>query len=323
MTDEMTWVQAILAISSKEGGERRCGEFQEPFVHNERIHIMHPFDCSLDTSFHKHSHQPHHQRKQARRSSLDNGCFYDKHDLMSIASASLDDSSHGSRAALPRRRSLNTALVIPTTFLASSTAPKVNKITSDLDLDCHIWVNESPQNYNNNNKALYPSSHHTKPVAMEVTDDEQDSDRRHNESCGSTDFDPNEDSFCEASFAEQANKEYMMRDLGASCFLDDDMLHDMDDDKVDDLAAFEALENDEHEATERGGGDGFEGDVTATSEDCASFCDANDRDQANRDYLVKDLGASCFWASHDDIYDVPVDDGKRTIAFDTITEEMI
>jgi hypothetical protein len=318
MTNEMTWAQASLTISSKAGGERRCVEFQEPFVHNERIHIMHPFDSSLDTSFHKHSH--HHQRKQARRSSLDNGCFYDKYELMSIASASLDSSSHGSRAALPRRRSLNTELVIPTTFLASSTAPNINKITNDLDFDCHTWVNESPRN-NNNNKALYHSSHHTKPVAMEVTDDEQDSDRRHHESCGSTDFDPNEDSFCEASYAEPANKEYMMRDLGASCFLDDDMLHDMDNDKLDDLAAFEALENDEHEATERGGGDGLEGDVTATSEDCASFCDANDRDQANRDYLVRDLGASCFWASHDDIYDE--DDGKRTITFGTITEEMI
>jgi hypothetical protein len=314
MTTEMTWAQSMLAISPNGGGEPRWEEFQaksRSIINTRTTTTMHPFDSSLDTSFHKHSHQNHHQRKQARRTSLDNGCFYDKHELMSIASTSMDSSSHGSRSALPRRRSLNTGIFVPTTFLATSMVPNVNKITSDLDLDCHIWVNE---NNKNNNKSMYHSSHHTKPVAMEVTDDEQDSYRRHNESCGSTDFDPNEDSFCEASYAEPANKQYMMQDLGASCFLDDDMLHGTDDDDVDDLAAFEALENDEHEATERGG------DVTATSEDCDSFCEANDRDQANRDYLVRDLGASCFWASHDDICD-HADDENPTTAFETITEE--
>lgn len=262
---------------------------------------MHPFDSSLDTSFHKHMGPQDPRRKQTRRTSLDNGCFSDKSELMS-----LDGSSHGTRSMLPRRRSLNTEMVIPTTFLASVVRGSSTKPDSDLDLDCHTWVDEASERAG---PSLHSSHHHMKPIAMEVTDDEQ-------EGSASSAFDENEDSFCEASYAAPANEQYMRQDLGVSCFLDDDLLDDIGAIDTTELAAFEALENDEHEATERGG-DQLEGDFTA-SDDCGSFCDANDGELANRDYLVKDLGASCFWASSDHIF-LPEDSGEPTI--ETIAEE--
>jgi hypothetical protein len=36
-------------------------------------------------------------------------------------------------------------------------------------------------------------------------------------------------------------------------------------------------------------------------DECDSFCDAHDQERANRDYLKKDLGASCYWSSNEDL----------------------
>lgn len=223
---------------------------------------------------------------------------------MSVASSTLDGSSHGSPAMITRRRSLNSAMVIPTTFLASALMGASSRPASDLDLDCHTWVNETSER-----TSFHSSHHHTKPIAMEVTDDEKDV------SCSSA-LDENEDSFCEASCAEPANQQYMMQNLGVSCILDDDMLDDIDDIGTAEVGAYEALENDEHEPTERGG-DRLEGDFTA-SDDCGSFCDAKDGELADHDYLVTDLGASCFWASGDHLLGID-DTEQQTI--ETIVEE--
>jgi hypothetical protein len=36
-------------------------------------------------------------------------------------------------------------------------------------------------------------------------------------------------------------------------------------------------------------------------DECDSFCDAHDHERADRDYLKKDLGASCYWSSNEDL----------------------
>jgi hypothetical protein len=36
-------------------------------------------------------------------------------------------------------------------------------------------------------------------------------------------------------------------------------------------------------------------------DDCDSFCDAQGNERANKEYLKKDLGASCLWSSIDDL----------------------
>jgi hypothetical protein len=50
--------------------------------------------------------------------------------------------------------------------------------------------------------------------------------------------------------------------------------------------------------------DGYAGsnkDDDSASSDCDSFCEANEQEPANKVYLKTDLGASCFWASRDEL----------------------
>lgn len=95
------------------------------------------------------------------------------------------------RRPKPRRRlSLNNRTSANSTFLASL-SPKTSRTTSDLDHDLH--------------DSLHSSSH---VVPMSTTSSCPDDDT----------FSDSEDSFCQASVAEPANRDYLRKDLGASCF---------------------------------------------------------------------------------------------------------
>ena len=218
---------------------------------------------------------------------------------------------------------------------------------------------------------------------MAVSDDNESFD---SDSDGDDDDD---DSFCDASFAEPANLEYIQRDLGASCLWDDedffrevaretggdrsDRIHSTmdthdDDDIIDNIiinnnnnnlsapgkkeydyyyggdeagagggtdhtspistvSSQPAMGDDEdRDYHERQGGHGnhhyhddslsggFDDD---SSED--SFCDADDFERANKEYLKTDLGASVFWNSKDMI-DMDVDNTCSGAGFGTIAE---
>lgn len=238
---------------------------------------MHPLDCGNSSEFEKH------ERKAARRTSLDNSCLQDNQEVlvkMISGSSCLDDSNHGG-ILLPRRLSLNNVHSTATTFLAAPKGEARPKV--DLDMDCHVDNGDGDEEVPDGNSFVFQSSFGelSRNVISEDEDDE-------------TSLVSDGDSFCEASKTEPANQEYIEKELGASCFWDGEGGEHMSDAE---LAEFEALENGEHESTENG----LENLEEATDEhsDCDSFCDANEKEPANREYLVRDLGASCFWGSSD------------------------
>lgn len=332
---------------------------------------MHPLDSSLDASLHGHEHTA---RKARRRCSLDNG-YLASADLRN----SLGVSNHYNASSYhnfgspnqhqrgPRRLSLNNCTAMNTTFLATSTNYTVSTADKcDLDMDYHSWMDE-------NNHSCSKSSYHSTrsrvnsldvisknqaATAALVSDAEPDFNDE-SENC---------DSFCEATGAEPANQEYMMQDLGASCFWNDVVFSDHhiddysdDEDEVNNhdchgkpmtVAGEKTSETSpvsgHTELTEADTilpvlrddsvGDAFEADdeerhVSDGVDDdsfseCDSFCDAQDNERANAEYLKKDLGASCFWASSDDLIldalDGPCHPHEHTLnaSIRTISEEV-
>jgi hypothetical protein len=160
---------------------------------------MHPLDSKLEES-----RQMHYAK---RRTSLDNSCLsapetfrfalpYDENDC------DFDDS--------PRRRlSLNNAVSITTTFLAGAMSHHGSREKQGLDVDFHSSVHGSPSQRSRSKVPPLAESALLSPNA--VSDD--GSDLEEDLSCGS-----DCDSFCDASVQEPANREYLRRDLGASCF---------------------------------------------------------------------------------------------------------
>jgi hypothetical protein len=155
---------------------------------------MHPLAISLDASLHSHKHA----KRVKRRSSLDNSCL-SAHESLRLM---LDDNEDFERA-MPRRFSLNNKLRITATFMAEL-KPSCH-IKDDLDLDYH-HSNHGPSGNHCRKQvaALEPQSvDETEFSIDDFSDDSNLSD------C---------DSFCDASVQEPANKEYLQKDLGASCF---------------------------------------------------------------------------------------------------------
>jgi hypothetical protein len=201
---------------------------------------MHPLDSSLDASVHGHHGPSGGRRVVRRRSSIDNGLLLGGGNSGSkelMIARVLSGSSNGSNGgdgrgsdffeqhyrSGPRRLSLNLNSTTNTTFLASNTVGVSHADKSDLDKDCHLWSDEDYARNGRNGASLHSHQSQTvvrrsvrtsSVVSMENNDGEDDDD-------STVSFDGSQDSFCEATGAEPANSEYLMQDLGASCFWND------------------------------------------------------------------------------------------------------
>lgn len=161
---------------------------------------------------------------------------------------------------------------------------------------------------------------------------------------------PDDDSFGEAADQEQACLAYIQQDLGASYYFDDEEFfnhhvkpHVVEDDTasldevLEELVEEEEIEEElkpspppamdvlpssvvvplpAHGSSHHGGNDDDD------DSDCDSFGEANEMEQADKEYLQKDLGASCFWGEECPALDMN-DGGVGTACetFMTIGEE--
>ena len=150
---------------------------------------MHPLQQTLDTS----QHEFRHEGPVKRRTSLDNSCL-SAHESMRMLLP--DPESYERSTRQPRRYSLTHELTITATFMASD---KTDKQKDVLDLDCH----------NSNHSRTTVSIEGLPPMEQQGDEELSEDDLFDN-----SDY----DSFCDASVQEQANKEYLIKDLGASCF---------------------------------------------------------------------------------------------------------
>ena len=155
---------------------------------------MHPLDSSLDTSFH-HSEK---ERGARRRTSLDCQASLDS------VRVSLFENEDDHRFPRQHRLSLNNNITTTTLFLAGNeTRPKC----VELDMDFHASTHSRASNR--------MSSKHSGSLETQETlicDSDNDSESSLESEC---------DSFCDASVEAPANKEYLRKDLGASCWLGD------------------------------------------------------------------------------------------------------
>jgi hypothetical protein len=162
---------------------------------------MHPLDSSLDTSIHERPKPP-----ARRRSSLDNSSLSAPDAFRQTLSA---EQQAEYRPGRQRRLSLNAGPYMNITFLATnSLRPRV-----DLDADFHDSQHSTTAD-KKSNTALDPQSN-----SAESSFDDDSS------SSGGT--------FCDASVQEEANEEYLKKDLGASCFWSVGDASYMEDGEVD------------------------------------------------------------------------------------------
>lgn len=307
---------------------------------------MHPLDSSLDASLHGHRGSGE-GRQARRRTSLDNG-YLASTDLMMLASSNANGlekyNSHlNEYCQRPRRLSLNNCTAMNTTFLTSVNYNVSTATKNDLDRDFHSWLDESSY-------AMTKSSSHSRISKANSLDLSKkgaataqavvsDIDGTSSSGDGGSQC----DSFCEATGAEPANREYMMQDLGASCFWDDDAFFEQVE-CFNEMSA-EGLDYNNDEECEVAN----ESETSASSEQpettiilteiidqfdddssqCDSFCDADNNDRANTEYLATDMGMSCVWNSNDvvmmDCIDgnpPPDEKEKLNASFRTITEEI-
>ena len=200
---------------------------------------MHPLNVTLDESLHNSRPGP----PARRRSSLDNSQLAAADTFRHILSADLQDDEYNTTGAGGQRRlSLNVKLQnANTTFLAEicggSSSGRRAKV--DLDEDFHNSVHSKSKsrpftkgkNYVSDNSATEGSHSNVdesdKNVAN-VMEDMSSSDESSLES--------DADTFCDASVQEQANKDYIRKDLGASVYWNGDSvaLDDLNDDDFGD-----------------------------------------------------------------------------------------
>ncbi|EEC44145.1 predicted protein [Phaeodactylum tricornutum CCAP 1055/1] len=160
-------------------------------------------DKDLDASLHSQSH--HGQRPARRRSSLDNSCLAAPETFREYLFDIGQDDKDLERGPRERRRlSLNNRTSTTTIFLAGS--PSTHRPKIDLDKDWH-------DSFHSKTPTDLLSSHHD----------------------SATSWDSDEDSFCDATEEEPANREYLRRDLGASCRWSDDGSEDFDFEDEEDV----------------------------------------------------------------------------------------
>jgi len=165
---------------------------------------MHPLDSSLDTSFH-HSEK---ERGARRRTSLD-------------CSASLESvrtrlyETEDSYKSPLRRLSLNNNITTTTLFLAGKESrPKCVELDMDFHASTHSHIS-------NRISSKHSGSHETQETLICGSGDDSESSLE--SEC---------DSFCDASVEAPANKEYLRKDLGASCWLSDGSIEGLSFDEI-------------------------------------------------------------------------------------------
>jgi hypothetical protein len=178
---------------------------------------MHPLDTSLDRSW----HEGRHVQKVKRRSSLDNSCLASNNSFRQIISLDFLDSPRQHH----RRLSLNPGNTVATSFLAGP----YHRPLVDLDLDWHSSDHKpegNPRRFrrcSSNPCKLTGSENSNETVATVHSEDEISLNSSSNSSSDC-------DSFCDASFHEPADKDYLRNNLGASCFWNSDASLHMDHD---------------------------------------------------------------------------------------------
>jgi hypothetical protein len=180
---------------------------------------MHPLGQTLDASF----HQP---KQQRRRSSLDNSCLSAAESFFTLIQDIEEYELSSPQRQRIRRFSLNNSESMPITFLADL-LPRAPK--KELDEDFHSSAHpggEGDRYQSSHSAKLEDGSGETQDTStmdsmVELSESSMDDDE---DSC---------DSFCDAEEYEPANRAYLRRDLGASCFWDDDMYGDMEESEDD------------------------------------------------------------------------------------------
>jgi hypothetical protein len=113
-----------------------------------------------------------------------------------------------------RRLSLNPGNTVATTFLAGTD----HRPPAELDLDWHSSTHEpvggNSRRFRSPSSKLAGSENSKETVATVATEDDEISLNSSGGSNSSSDC----DSFCDASFHEPADKDYLRNNLGASCF---------------------------------------------------------------------------------------------------------
>ena len=172
---------------------------------------MHPLAETLDGSFHQSKQQ------QKRRSSLDNSALSAEESFISL----IPDIEDYDASARKRRYSLNNSVNKNTTFLAELLTNRPKK-DLDLDLDCHMSNHsKGPQN------GRYSSRHSNK--LDDGTGDTQNTSLVDTLDMSDSSMESSSGTFCDAEEGEPANRAYLQKDLGASCFWDDDFDNGSDD----------------------------------------------------------------------------------------------
>jgi hypothetical protein len=171
---------------------------------------MHPLDTSLDRSW----HEGRHGHKVKRRSSLDNSCLTSNNSFRQIITLDFFESP----ARQHRRLSLNPGNTVTTSFLAGTD----HRPQMELDLDWHSSAHEpvlshgNPRRFERGTSKLTESENSNETLI--TVDTEKDDDEISLNSGNSSNSSSDCDSFCDASFHEPADKDYLRNNLGASCF---------------------------------------------------------------------------------------------------------
>jgi hypothetical protein len=198
---------------------------------------MHPLDTSLDRSW----HEGRHGHRVKRRSSLDNSCLASNSTFRQIITLDFFESP----ARQHRRLSLNPGDTVTTSFLAGGD----QRPQLELDLDWHnsnhepVVINQRRLEGVSSKTAESENSNET----LVTVDTEKDDEISLNSN--SSDSSSECDSFCDASFHELADKDYLRNNLGASCtslFEDHDIKFTKDEfNKADAIGAVIEEEEDE------------------------------------------------------------------------------
>lgn len=151
---------------------------------------MHPLNITL-------ADLPHEQQIPKRRSSLDNSLLAPGRSSRLFTEADEEDEKESNQ---PRRLSLNNHARITISFLASG---HLKRTHGDLDMDYH--------------KSEHAPGDAKKLSSTGTTADVSDGDDDDDSTLSYDDC----DSFCDASVQQEADKDYLRRDLGASCIWDD------------------------------------------------------------------------------------------------------
>ena len=170
---------------------------------------MHPLEETLDEDF----HGPGQQKK--RRSSLDNSALSAEETFLSL----LPDIKEYGASARKRRYSLNSCENKNTTFLAELIPSRPKK---ELDMDCHASTHSGGPR----RSGRFSSRHSNK--LDDGTGDTQNTSLGDTLDLSESSMESSSGTFCDAEEGEPANRAYLQKDLGASCFWDDDFESDSD-----------------------------------------------------------------------------------------------